>query len=93
MCIYIYMGVSMSKHVHLHLHGCKLGKWKGICETEPSRVFNEAGQEGHKIHEVYLRYIRGGGETEGYGRSREGHILTGHACFSCWYYILLYILN
>lgn len=57
----------MSKYVHLHLHGCKLGKWKGICETEHSRVFNEAGQEGHKIHEVYLRYEMEGERLRGTG--------------------------
>lgn len=63
MCIYICMGVSVSKHVHFHLRGSKLGKWKGICETEHSESL--MGQEGHKIHEVCIRYERGEGEAEG----------------------------
>lgn len=47
------MGVSVSKHVHFHLRGSKLGKWKGICETEHSESLMKWGRKATK----YMRFV------------------------------------
>ena len=62
MCISLFL---IFKHVHFRLHGSKLGKWKGICETEYSESLMKWGRKATK----YMRFVsdnkRGEGEAEG----------------------------